>query len=79
MDPRSKKRERGENVIKCKNEKGGKCNIGMRNACYLCDFLVPEAEEMEKEIKIKYFNDVQEIRRCNGIAGGLRGISSAKI
>lgn len=61
MDPRSKKRERGENVIKCKNEKGGKCNIGMRNACYLCDFLIPEAEEMEKEIKIKYFNDVQEI------------------
>ena len=29
--------------------------------CEFCDSLVPEAVRMEKEIKIKYFNDVQEI------------------
>lgn len=28
-------------MIKCKNEKNGKCNIGLRNACYVCDYLIP--------------------------------------
>lgn len=34
-------------MIKCKNEKNGKCNIGLRNACYVCDYLIPvEAKEI---------------------------------
>lgn len=34
-------------MIKCKNEKNGKCNIGLRNACYVCDHLIPvEAKEI---------------------------------
>lgn len=46
-------------MIKCKNEKNGKCNIGLRNACYVCDYLTPADEEIS--IKIKYFRGVQEI------------------
>ena len=37
-------------MIKCKNEKNGKCNIGLRNACYVCDYLIPvEAKEINTE------------------------------
>ena len=34
-------------MIKCKNEKNGKCNLGLRNACYVCDYLIQvEAKEI---------------------------------
>ena len=42
-----------------KNEKNGKCNIGLRNACYVCDYLTPADEEIS--IRIKYFRGVQEM------------------
>lgn len=44
-------------MIKCKNEKNGKCNIGLRNACYVYDYLIPvETKEINinterKEVK----------------------------
>lgn len=48
-------------MIKCKHENNGICEKGIKTMCEFCDSLVPEAVRMEKEIKIKYFNDVQEI------------------
>lgn len=48
-------------MIKCKHEENGICKKGIKTMCEFCDSLVPEAVEMEKEIKIKYFNGVQEI------------------
>ena len=48
-------------MIKCKHENNGICEKGIKTMCKFCDSLVPEAVRMEKEIKIKYFNDVQEI------------------
>ena len=48
-------------MIKCKHENNGICEKGIKTMCEFCDSLVPEAVEMEKEIKIKYFNGVQEI------------------
>lgn len=48
-------------MIKCKHENNGICEKGIKTMCEFCDSLVPEAVIMEKEIKIKYFNDVQEI------------------
>lgn len=39
-------------MIKCKNEKNGKYNIGLRNACYVCDYLIPvEAKEINVSIE----------------------------
>lgn len=46
-------------MIKCKHENNGICEKGIKTMCEFCDSLVPEAVRME--IKIKYFNDVQEI------------------
>ena len=48
-------------MIKCKHENNGICEKGIKTMCEFCDSLVPEAVRMEKEIKIEYFNDVQEI------------------
>ena len=48
-------------MIKCKHENNGICEKGIKTMYESCDSLVPEAVRMEKEIKIKYFNDVQEI------------------
>ena len=48
-------------MIKCKHENNGICEKGIKTMCEFCDSLVPEEVRMEKEIKIKYFNDVQEI------------------
>ena len=48
-------------MIKCKHENNGICEKGIKTMCEFCDSLVPEAVRMEMEIKIKYFNDVQEI------------------
>ena len=48
-------------MIKCKHENNGICEKGIKTMCEFCDSLVPEAVRMEREIKIKYFNDVQEI------------------
>ena len=48
-------------MIKCKHENNGICEKGIKTMCEFCDSLVPETVRMEKEIKIKYFNDVQEI------------------
>ena len=48
-------------MIKCKHENNGICEKGIKTMCEFCDSLVPEAVRMEKEINIKYFNDVQEI------------------
>ena len=48
-------------MIKCKHENNGICEKGIKTMCEFCDSLVPEAVRMGKEIKIKYFNDVQEI------------------
>lgn len=48
-------------MIKCKHENNGICEKGIKTMCEFCDSLVQEAVRMEKEIKIKYFNDVQEI------------------
>lgn len=48
-------------MIKCKHENNGICEKGIKTMREFCDSLVPEAVRMEKEIKIKYFNDVQEI------------------
>lgn len=48
-------------MIKCKHENNGICEKGIKTMCEFCDSLVPEAVRMEKEIKIKYFNEVQEI------------------
>ena len=48
-------------MIKCKHENNGICEKGIKTMCEFCDSLVPEAVRMEKEIKIKYFNDAQEI------------------
>ena len=49
-------------MIKCKHENNGICEKGIKTMCEFCDSLVPEEVRMEKEIKIKYFNDVQEIK-----------------
>lgn len=48
-------------MIKCKHENNGICEKEIKTMCEFCDSLVPEAVRMEKEIKIKYFNDVKEI------------------
>lgn len=28
-------------MIKCKNEKNGKCSLGLSIPCYVCDYLIP--------------------------------------
>ena len=58
---RNEKRKQEKEMIKCKHENNGICEKGIKTMCEFCDSLVPEAVRMEKEIKIKYFNDVQEI------------------
>ena len=44
-------------MIKCKNEKNGKGNIGLRNACYVCDYLIPVET---KEINVN--TECQEVK-----------------
>ena len=58
---RNEKRKQEKEMIKCKHENNGICEKGIKTMCEFCDSLVPEEVRMEKEIKIKYFNDVQEI------------------
>ena len=67
-------------MIKCKHENNGICEKGIKTMCEFCDSLVPEAVRMEKEIKIKYFNDVQEIEALEvGDWNDLRSAESVDI
>lgn len=58
-------------MIKCKNEKNGKCNIGLRNACYVCDYLIPvEAKEININIESQEAKPIRkESTQKNDIGG----------
>ena len=36
-------------MIKCKNEVNGVCKLGIKNQCYTCDYLIPEADKTENK------------------------------
>lgn len=51
-------------MIKCKHEKDGKCELGIKTMCAFCDYLVPISEIKKEKHEVKQTELTEGAKHC---------------